>query len=136
VTDAELYALYRTASVFLCMSEHEGFCIPLLEAIYFRVPVIAYAAAAIPETLAGTGILMHEKDHIAIAEMVDEVCRDKRLNDAITEKQLTRLDDFSPGAVEQRLKKVLSPWLLEDKKTRIKWSGVKNTYPSLNPYYF
>jgi glycosyltransferase involved in cell wall biosynthesis len=111
VTDAELYALYRTASVFLCMSEHEGFCIPLLEAINFRAPVIAYAAAAIPETLAGAGILVGEKDHAAIAELVDEVCRDRRLRDAIVEKQSARLDAFSPEAIEQRLKEILSPWL-------------------------
>ncbi len=111
VTDAELYALYRTASIFLCMSEHEGFCIPLLEAFYFRVPVIAYAAAAIPETLAGAGILAREKDHAAIAELVDETCRDRRLKDAIIGKQLERLDAFSPEAVERRLKEILSPWL-------------------------
>jgi glycosyltransferase involved in cell wall biosynthesis len=119
VTDAELYALYRTASVFLCMSEHEGFCIPLLEAIHFRVPVIAYAAAAIPETLADTGILIREKDHISIAEMVDEVCRNRRLKDTIVEKQLTRLSDFSPGAIERRLKKVLSPWLGGERIARV-----------------
>jgi glycosyltransferase involved in cell wall biosynthesis len=111
VTDAELYALYRTAGVFLCMSEHEGFCIPLLEAIHFRVPVIAYAAAAIPETLDGTGILVREKDHPAIAEMMDEVCRDRRLRDAIVEKQSARLDDFSPESIERRLKEILSPWI-------------------------
>ena len=47
----EIIAYYKLATVFLCMSEHEGFCIPLIESMFFNVPIIAYDAAAIPETL-------------------------------------------------------------------------------------
>ena len=49
ITDAEVLALYHCANIFLCMSEHEGFCQPLYESMYFHVPIIAYAAAAIPD---------------------------------------------------------------------------------------
>ncbi|MCX6339736.1 MAG: glycosyltransferase family 4 protein [Candidatus Aureabacteria bacterium] len=108
VTDAELYSLYRTAGVFLCMSEHEGFCIPLLEAIYFRVPVLAYAAAAIPETLAGTGVLVREKNHAAIAELIDRILGDPALRAAIVAKQAPRVAAFSTEAVAGRLKELLS----------------------------
>ena len=112
VTDAELYALYRTASIFLCMSEHEGFCIPLLEAIYFRVPVLAYAAAAVPETLAGTGVLVVKKDHAAIAELIDRVLGDPSLREAIVHTQAPRVAAFSTEAVAGRLRELLSDWLM------------------------
>jgi glycosyltransferase involved in cell wall biosynthesis len=47
IPQAELNACYRAADVFVCMSEHEGFCIPLIEALVQGVPVLAYAAAAV-----------------------------------------------------------------------------------------
>ena len=68
-TPAELVAYYRLAQLFLCMSEHEGFCVPLLEAMYHRVPILAYAAAGVPDTLDTAGILIREKDYPLIAEM-------------------------------------------------------------------
>jgi glycosyltransferase involved in cell wall biosynthesis len=111
VTDAELFALYRTASVFLSMSEHEGFCIPLLEAMQFRVPVIAYAAAAVPETLAGAGVLVKEKEFPAIAELVGRILADPPLKTAIVERQLPRLASFSREAVAARVRSLLGPWM-------------------------
>ena len=57
VTNEELTALYDVADVFLCASEHEGFCVPLVEAFYKRVPVVAYAATAVPATMDGGGVL-------------------------------------------------------------------------------
>ncbi|MCX6356382.1 MAG: glycosyltransferase [Candidatus Aureabacteria bacterium] len=104
VSDQELYALYRTAHVFLCMSEHEGFCMPLLEAMHFNLPVVAYAAGAVPETLGGAGVLVREKDHAAIAELLDTVCRDRALREAIVRKQLARLPAFSTEAVRGLLR--------------------------------
>ena len=66
----ELNAIYKISSLFLCMSEHEGFCIPLIEAMVHDVPVLAYEAAAVPETLDGAGILFREKRFDLIAEMM------------------------------------------------------------------
>ncbi|MDD5556106.1 MAG: glycosyltransferase family 4 protein [bacterium] len=111
VTDAALHALYRTAGAFVCMSEHEGFCIPLLEAMHFRVPVIAYAAAAVPETLAGAGVLVREKDHAAIAELAGMVISDASLRRAVVERQLARLPDFSLPRVAARFRGQLAPLL-------------------------
>ncbi len=111
VTDAELYALYRCSDIFVCMSEHEGFCIPLLEAMHFRIPALAYAAAAIPETLGDSGIVVKKKDHIAIAEIIDTVVSNPELKEAIVKKQLPRLQAFSKEAVSERLQTLLSNWL-------------------------
>ena len=55
VSDAELIAYYELADLFLCCSEHEGFCVPLIEAFYKQVPVLAYAATAVPATMDGAG---------------------------------------------------------------------------------
>ncbi|HUL78289.1 MAG TPA: glycosyltransferase family 4 protein, partial [Vicinamibacteria bacterium] len=73
VDDDELYAYYRVADVFLCLSEHEGFCVPLQEAMRFHLPVIAHDAGAVRETLRGGGILLQDKRPELVAELLDRV---------------------------------------------------------------
>jgi glycosyltransferase involved in cell wall biosynthesis len=68
VDDDELYAYYRLADVFLCLSEHEGFGVPLQEAMLFGLPVIAYDAGAVRETLRGGGLLLQDKTPELVAE--------------------------------------------------------------------
>ena len=58
----DILAYYHVADLFLCMSEHEGFCVPLVEAMYFGVPILAYRACAVPDTLGDSGILLDKKD--------------------------------------------------------------------------
>lgn len=70
VSNAELAAYYRLADVFVCMSEHEGFGITLVEAMRFGVPIVAYASTAVPETLDGAGILVKRKSYPIIAEII------------------------------------------------------------------
>ena len=92
VTPGELAAHYKAADVFVCVSEHEGFCVPLVEAMWNRVPVIAYAAAAVPETLGDGGVLLPAKDPATVAAAVDRVVADR---DAVVEAGARRLADFS-----------------------------------------
>ena len=73
VSAAELAAYYRAADVFVVCSEHEGFCVPLLEAMHYRVPIVAYAATAVPETLGDAGLLLDVKDPCTVAAAVDRV---------------------------------------------------------------
>jgi len=70
VTNEQLTALYDVADLFLCASEHEGFCVPLMEAFYKRIPVMAYAAAAVPETMDGAGVLYDTTDPRQVAAIV------------------------------------------------------------------
>lgn len=86
-----LRAYYKCAAVFLCMSEHEGFCIPLIEAMAHGVPVIAYAAAAVPDTLDGAGILIREKRFDLLAELIARVARDRALREAVVAAQCERV---------------------------------------------
>jgi L-malate glycosyltransferase len=69
----EFLAVYRHADVFLSMSEHEGFCLPLLESCYFQLPVVAFDAAAVAETLDGAGMLFRDKDPALAAGLVEQV---------------------------------------------------------------
>jgi len=106
-----LNACYRRAHVFLSMSEHEGFCIPLLEAMFHDVPVAAYAAGAVPETLAGAGALFREKRFDLVAELLGRLARDPALRAAVLAGQRARLARFEQRNVEQELRARLAPLL-------------------------
>ena len=93
VSTDELVAYYRLADVFVCMSEHEGFCAPLLEAFQMNVPVIAYDAGAVRETLGGAGILVHEKKIDEIAELAHLLVTDSSLRQQVIAGQRRVLDE-------------------------------------------
>ena len=92
VPDDEMFALYRAADVFLSMSEHEGFCLPLVESMIFDLPIVAYDSTAVPDTLDGCGILLKEKRVDRVAELLDAVVRDRRLREKIVRGQRERLE--------------------------------------------
>ena len=87
VSDEELVAYYEIADLFLCASEHEGFCVPLVEAFYKQVPVLAYAATAVPATMDGAGVLYDDKDPRHVAALMDAVLSNCALEDRIVDAQ-------------------------------------------------
>lgn len=87
VSNGELTALYDVADLFLCASEHEGFCVPLVECFYKGIPVLAYAATAVPATMDGGGVLYSTKDPIEIARVIDVVLDDDEVAEAIVASQ-------------------------------------------------
>ena len=108
VTDGELAAYYRWADVYVSLSEHEGFCVPLVEAMAADVPVLAYAAGAVPETLGGAGLVFAPRDLEFAAEMVGSLVYDRDVRTDIIQGQLRRLADFALPRVESRLRDVLA----------------------------
>jgi len=88
VSDAELVAFYEAADLFLCASEHEGFCVPIVEAFYKQVPVLAFAATAVPATMDGAGVLYTDKDPVTVATLMEAILSDTRLQDRIVSGQL------------------------------------------------
>lgn len=100
----EILAYYRTADAFICMSEHEGFCVPLVEAMYFGVPIIAYASSAVPDTLGQGGLLLDTKDPSVAAAAIDRVLRDKKLRGWIRKGQEESLKRFHPLRAEEQMK--------------------------------
>lgn len=111
VSDGELAAHYRAADVFVCVSEHEGFCVPLLEAMHHRLPIVAYAAAAVPETLGDAGVLLTNKDPVTVAAAVQRVLTDESLAAALVERGSARLGDFTLERSRQRFTEVLEGYL-------------------------
>jgi glycosyltransferase involved in cell wall biosynthesis len=103
----KLVAFYRTADVFCTLSEHEGFCAPLLEAMHFDVPVLARAAAAIPETMDGAGVLLQELNYAEAAEMLKMLAAPGLFRERVIEGQRERLARFRAVDVEERIAGVL-----------------------------
>jgi L-malate glycosyltransferase len=87
VSNEELTALYDVADLFLCASEHEGFCVPLIESFYKRVPVLAYAATAVPATMDGGGVLYETKDPFDVARLISAILDDADIEDAVVASQ-------------------------------------------------
>lgn len=102
-----LLAHYRAADVFVCLSEHEGFCIPLLEAMSARVPVVAFASSAVPGTLGDAGVLLASKRPVTVAAAVHRVLSDDAVRTALVAAGQGRLDAFSPERTRTRWVEVL-----------------------------
>ena len=107
VPDDELFAAYRAADVFLSLSEHEGFCLPLVESLVFDVPVVAYDSTAVPDTLGGAGILVREKPVDRMAELVDIAARDPALRTKLVAGQRARLADLKAQGREPFLRDMI-----------------------------
>jgi len=108
ISDAELVACYRAAHVFVCMSEHEGFCAPLVECMLYDVPVLARAMGAVPETLGAAGVLVHERNIPAIAETAHALISDRELRARVIAAQRERLAAFSPEHFTEALARVVA----------------------------
>jgi len=87
VSNEELTALYDVADLFLCASEHEGFCVPLIESFHKQVPVLAYAATAVPATMDGGGVLYYTKDPFEVGRLMNAILDDPAIEDAIVASQ-------------------------------------------------
>jgi glycosyltransferase involved in cell wall biosynthesis len=104
VDHRDLLAAYARAHVFVSMSEHEGFGVPVVEAMLMRVPVLAFASTAVVDTLDGAGVLFGQKRLLEVAEMAWRLARPGPLRDAVLAGQDRRLHAFSPPAVEAALR--------------------------------
>lgn len=90
-----ILAFYRIADVFVCMSAHEGFCVPLAEAMFFDVPIVALDTSAISDTLGGSGFLVDDNDPVFVSRVIDRVLNDEALRNELISGQRRRLEDFS-----------------------------------------
>lgn len=108
VPDAELAAYYRASSVYISLSEHEGFCVPLVEAMAMDVPVLAYSAAAVPDTLGGAGMQFAQKDLEYVAELLGMLAFEESPRDEVLDGQRRRLQDFGDPMIQRRLASVIS----------------------------
>lgn len=102
-----IIAYYKLADLFLCMSDHEGFCVPLVEAMKFDIPIVAYSAAAVPDTLGGAGLVATSRTPGEAAALMREALTDVAVRQRLSAAAAARLEDFSTGRIEERLEKLL-----------------------------
>jgi len=118
VTDAELAAYYQIADLLLCLSEHEGFNVPLVEAMHLNVPILAYNCTSIPYTLGAAGVLANVKHYAEIAEMMHLIMTDETFRAAILAAQRQRLRYFAKSNLAGLLQTYLNQALAATETTR------------------
>lgn len=107
VSLSDLKTYYQAAHLYMTASYHEGFCVPLIESMYFGIPIIARQAGAIPETLGDAGVLFTRLGYIQVAEMAHALVSDADLRTQVIATQRKRLDTFVPARVEEQLRAAL-----------------------------
>lgn len=108
VSDSELKAYYCVARVFMITSEHEGFCVPLVEAMSMKVPIVAYASSAIPGTVDGVGLVWSERDPYLLAESVNAIVKDSVTACALGRMGLRRYEEnFTNRKIEAEFLKAI-----------------------------
>lgn len=107
----QILAYYKVADAFVCMSEHEGFCVPLVEAMIFDVPVLAYRSSAVPDTLGGSAFVVDDKDPVFVAKCLERLVNDQELRESIIEKQKRRLQDFKYETIAEQFKNYLNKFI-------------------------
>ena len=108
VDDSDLYGWYRAADLFVCLSEHEGFCVPLLESMVFDVPILGYRSAAVPFTLNNAGYMIDRKTPVAVADAMLDIASNHGLRETVIETQRERRQEFAPEFLKSRLVKFLA----------------------------
>ena len=99
----ELLSVYRLGDVFLSMSEHEGFCLPLIESNYFETPVVAFDTGAVSETLGGAGIVFKEKKYDMVAGLVEKVLFDEQLQSKLKALMAQRIKKYKKDSQPEKL---------------------------------
>ena len=107
----EILAYYNLSDLFLCMSEHEGFCVPLVEAMKFDLPIIAYDSSAIGDTLGGSSVLLKDKNPLEVAGMIHYLTTHPDVMETLKEEQRARLNDFSHDKIEEQFLQYMSEFL-------------------------
>lgn len=114
----KILAFYSIADVFVCMSEHEGFCVPLIEAMLFDIPVVAYDSTAIKYTLGRGGVLLHDKNPMVFAGAIDKILSSDDLKAGIIAEQRLRLEELKQSSIEERIMKTIRTVIGEDYKIK------------------
>lgn len=106
-----ILAYYRSADLFLCMSDHEGFCVPLVEAMFFDIPIVAKNTTAIPYTLGGSGFMLEDENPMIAAALMNRVLTDECLKNKIIDGQRERLCDFAHEKIEKQLLSLIEDFI-------------------------
>lgn len=131
VNESDLKTYYANASAFICMSEHEGFGVPLLEAMKMKVPLVAYDSSAILETMGGAGIGFSKKNYTTIAALLYEIVTNKDLRDKIIDNQLERIKKLESTDTEKLVLEAIKKLNSKETKQTLQLQGPFETSYSL-----
>jgi len=107
VTSSELISYYKGCDVFVSLSEHEGFCVPIIEAMNQEIPVVAYGQAAVPETLGDAGIILNNNDPYEIAAAVNLVLNDPLLREDLIARGKGNAERYSLHDTEEKFRSII-----------------------------
>lgn len=107
IPDDELISYFKLSHLYLHMSEHEGFCAPVPESFYLNIPVVAFNAGAVQETMNNGGVLVNRKEFIGIAALIDNILKDPGLRKKIIASQQKSLKKYFKNETGQILLKYL-----------------------------
>lgn len=105
---SEILAFYNVADVFLCQSEHEGFCVPIVEAMFFGIPIVAYNSSAVGETMGNGGVLLNGKNALETAGVIDYVVKNEEVRRRILENQKVKLLDYDYNTIFKQFEQILN----------------------------
>lgn len=108
VTSEQLASYYRDSDALVSLSEHEGFCVPLLEAMHHSLPIVAFNSSAISETLGSAGILINSNDPVTVAVAMDRILTDTPLRKVLEQEMTKRLQQLSLNSAKEKLFRALS----------------------------
>lgn len=131
VSEEDLKTYYLLADIFLCMSEHEGFGVPILEAMKMSVPVVAYRSSAIAETMGGAGVIVTDKKYLTIASLINEIISDDEFRNRIIENQQERIKKLENTDTKKILFQAINNMILKKRKRSIQIQGPFETSYSL-----
>ena len=100
--------MYEASTVYMCMSAHEGFCLPVVEAMHFGLPVIAYASSALPATVGDGGILVSEKRHPELAELVHHIASNADFRSSLVAAGKKRVEAMSYERFRTRVTEIFA----------------------------
>ena len=110
VSNEDLKNYYLNADIFICMSEHEGFCIPLIESMYYQIPVLAYNAGAISYTMGNSGIILNNKNYDVASKLIYLILTNNAIKEKIIADQNNNLKRFYKDNVKEILYNLILKW--------------------------
>ncbi len=110
ISFADILAYYSVADVFLCMSEHEGFCVPLVEAMFFELPIIAYNSTAIPYTMGNAGILIDSKEPEEVAQRIEELVNSPENQKMLQNNARAMLETYQYETIKEKILACISKY--------------------------
>jgi glycosyltransferase involved in cell wall biosynthesis len=103
ISDDEMAACYRDADVFVSLSDHEGFGVPLVEAMSFGLPILAHRSSAVTETIGNAGLTIDKSDKISLLRDLERIIQDDGLRTELNQKAVVRAQELGLGAASNKL---------------------------------